>query len=43
MYTLRERAGSNCRGKQGKTALDGEKLKAILEDAQCCGRGVQKD
>ena len=31
MYTLRERAGSNCHGKQGKTALDGEKLKAIFD------------
>ena len=30
MYTLRERAGSNCHGKQGKAALDGEKLKAIF-------------
>ena len=30
MYTLRERAGSNCSGKQGKSALDGEKLKAIF-------------
>ena len=30
MYTLRERAGSNCHGKQGKTALDGEKLKVIF-------------
>ena len=28
MYTLCERASSNCRGKQGKAALDGEKLKA---------------
>ena len=24
LYTLRERAGSNCRGKEGKTALDRE-------------------
>ena len=30
MYTLRERAGSNCCGKQGKATLDREKLKAIL-------------
>ena len=30
IYTLRERTGSNCRGKQGKTALDQEKLKAIF-------------
>ena len=29
VYTLRERSGSNCRGKQGKTALDQVKLKAI--------------
>ena len=30
VYTLRERTGSNCRGKQGKTALDQGKLKAIF-------------
>ena len=30
VYTLRERSGSNCRGKQGKTALDQVKLKAIF-------------
>ena len=30
VYTLRKRAGSNCRGKQGKTALDVEKLKTIF-------------
>ena len=30
LYTLRERTGSNCRGKQGRTALDQGKLKAIF-------------
>ena len=30
MYTLCERAGSNCHGKQGKTVLDGERLKACM-------------
>ena len=29
-YTLHERAASNCRGVQGKTALDKEKLKVIF-------------
>ena len=30
VFTMRERIGSNCRGKQGKTALEQGKLKAIF-------------